>query len=194
MPRERLTGGRFGRHTRPGQPSIPEPVRPLPIEDPNSPSTTTSLGFDETTVQFYRAPSDAVQQGAYFRFGPFTVLRAPEQVAKIEIRKVAVQGEPIGTFLNRAWWSLVIAGGSQQEFQPQSRLNDPTGSGLIDPTLRPGVSFTQYGRLSDPQEQLIELAPGAELQLLLFTNTVALEIFPLSVYVRVAGRVERLVA
>lgn len=157
------------------------PAARIPAPAGPPPAPPHAIGFDETTIQFF----PPVAEGPFFRYGPMNILQVPAGIGKAIVKGLTVNGNPIGTFDSRCWWTLRLETGGLQEFLGKDSILGPTGPVVFtQEALTAGIRHTHFGSMQIPEPEQIELPQSALLQLVVLSE---LSLTGLSVYTRVFG-------
>jgi hypothetical protein len=100
------------------------------------------------------------------QYGPFDLFAPPENVVRSIVRRVAVVGSPSMYFRTRFYWTLVISTGSVQEFLVDTVQIQTQG--LEPAQVAPGIRYTPFGWLDEPQTVDILVKQGSRLQLIIY--------------------------
>lgn len=169
--------------------TLPRATGGSPESNSIAPTPTKAIGFDETAFAVF---TSTVVGSGIGRFGSFVILTVPQQIERVEIKKLAVYGSPEGFVLSETWWALQLAGGAVQEFVPETNyLTNATLSdgGFHDQPTVGGVRFTRYGSLEHPQDVAIEIRQSGTLEVVVFTRFAGTIRRPVTYWARVAGSI-----
>ncbi len=146
------------------------------------PAETHALGFDETTVQYFIGGE---LETPFFRFGPMNILKVPPNINLAVVKGLCVNGNPMGFFDSRCWWTLRLETGGLQEFLGKDSIipGPPAPPTITTVPIAAGIRHTHFGSLQQPELVNIQLPQSAVLQLVVLAETAQ----TLTVYTRVFG-------